>query len=65
MGQHVKPDIVSLIASIGDMALLPKIQPNQIKFTRAQLLELYVFVRELKKSRDELLIKVECLGENK
>lgn len=59
MGTHTKPDISRLIASIGQMALLPNMKNGQTKFNRIQLTELYVYIRELKKSRDELLTKIE------
>lgn len=60
MGRQIKPDVRLLIKRIKESASLPE-SKNKIatKFSREQLAELYIYIKELKKSQSELYIKVE------
>jgi hypothetical protein len=55
-----KPDIPTLTKRIVEEASLPKTEEDMLyKFNRHQLLELYVFITELKKTNEELITKIQ------
>lgn len=59
MAQQIKPDVPTLIKRIVEEASLPQVQEEMIhKFNRHQLLELYIYITELKKSNKELIDKI-------
>jgi hypothetical protein len=59
MAQQIKPDVPTLIRRISEEASLPEPEKTIIhKFNRHQLLELYVYISELKKSNKELILKI-------
>jgi len=59
MGEQIKPDVPSLIKRITEIAALPISEKNKVqKFTREQLVELYVYLSELKSSHKDLLTKI-------
>jgi len=64
MGNQLKPDIPTLIKRISKEAHLPSVEESMIyKFSRSQLVELYVFISELKKTNSELINKVREISE--
>jgi len=59
MGKNYKTDVPTLIRRIITEAALPKAEEDMLyKFNRHQLVELYVFISELKKNNEELIKKI-------
>lgn len=64
MGQQIKPDIPTLIKRISQEASLPEVEKGMLqKFNRHQLLELYVYISELKKTNEELIKKIQDMND--
>lgn len=63
MAEQIKPDIPTLIRRITEMASLPQAETEKVlKFNREQLVELYVYLLELKASHRELLLKINSMS---
>ena len=59
MGEQIKPDIPTLIHRIKEMASLPESESKKVhKFNRDQLMELYIYISELKHGHKELTAKI-------
>lgn len=60
MARQIKPDVPTLIKRIQKEASLPAAENDMLqKFNRHQLLELYVYITELKKNNEELINKIQ------
>lgn len=63
MAEQIKPDVPTLIKRISEMCRLPAAENEKVhKFNRDQLVELYVYLSELKASHKELLDKINEIG---
>jgi hypothetical protein len=63
MGKQLKPDVPTLIKRIIQEASLPDNEKDILsKFNRNQLVELYVYLSELKRSNIELTDKINQLN---
>jgi len=62
MAEQIKPDVPTLIKRIGEMCSLPVLEKEKVhKFNREQLVELYVYLTELKASHKEALAKIHAI----
>jgi len=62
MAEQIKPDVPTLIKRIGEMCNLPDLEKEKVhKFNREQLVELYVYLAELKASHKEALAKINAI----
>lgn len=60
MSIQKKPDVPKLIKRIIEEASLPAAETEMLyKFTRQQLVELYIYLSELKKTNVELINKIQ------
>lgn len=62
MTEQIKPDVPTLIKRIKEMCNLPDLEKEKVhKFNREQLVELYVYLAELKASHKEALAKINAI----